>query len=61
MAAIDFTASNGPPNDASSLHFVSPGGHIYNQYEQAIMAVGSVLEAYDADKMYPVYGFGAKV
>lgn len=32
-----------------------------NTYQQAIQAVGGVLEPYDTDKMYPVYGFGAKV
>ncbi len=29
-----------------------------NQYEQAIGSVGSILEAYDNDKTFPVYGFG---
>ena len=32
-----------------------------NTYQQAIQAVGNVLEPYDTDKLYPVYGFGAKV
>lgn len=32
-----------------------------NSYQQAIQAVGNVLEPYDTDKLYPVYGFGAKV
>ena len=32
-----------------------------NQYETAIQAVGSILEAYDTDKRYPVHGFGAKL
>jgi hypothetical protein len=32
-----------------------------NPYQQAIHSVLSVLEPYDTDKMYPVYGFGAKV
>ena len=61
MVAIDFTASNGPPYDASSLHFMSPGGTVYNQYQQAILSIGRILEDYDHDKMYPVYGFGGKV
>lgn len=59
--ALDFTGSNGPCNDAMSLHYVNPGGHSFNQYEQAILSVGRVLEDYDTDKMYPVYGFGAKI
>jgi hypothetical protein len=29
-----------------------------NQYEQALYNVGSVLEPYDSDKSFPVYGFG---
>jgi hypothetical protein len=28
---------------------------------QAILSVGRVLESYDTDKLYPVFGFGAKV
>ena len=32
-----------------------------NPYQQAIQSVCSVLEPYDSDQMYPVYGFGAKV
>lgn len=32
-----------------------------NPYQQAIHSVCSVLEPYDSDKMYPVYGFGAKI
>lgn len=29
-----------------------------NQYEAAITQVGSIIEDYDSDKMFPVYGFG---
>jgi hypothetical protein len=32
-----------------------------NEYEQAIEAVGNIINAYDTDKEYPVYGFGADV
>ena len=52
--AIDFTGSNGEPSYPNSLHFL--GG--YNQYEHATRAVGSILEVYDEDKSFPVYGFG---
>jgi hypothetical protein len=58
--AIDFTASNGDPNNPSSLHHINPHGG-YNSYQSAIAAVGAVLEPYDTDKSYPVYGFGAKI
>jgi hypothetical protein len=33
----------------------------YNPYQNVIVSVGKILETYDTDKMYPVYGFGAKV
>ena len=32
-----------------------------NQYEQAIRAVGEIIEDYDTDKLFPVYGFGARL
>ena len=57
--AIDFTGSNGDQDKSSSLHYISPTGAL-NAYEKAINGVGNILEAYDSDKKYPVYGFGAK-
>lgn len=54
--AIDYTASNGDQNDADSLHHMGPS----NQYEASINMVGAIMEPYDYDKMYPVYGFGGK-
>jgi len=58
--AIDFTASNGSPQDPSSLHFNNPTG-IPNQYETAIKAVGNIIQDYDSDKMFPALGFGARI
>jgi hypothetical protein len=29
-----------------------------NQYEAAIYHVGNVIEPYDSDRMFPVFGFG---
>jgi len=52
--AIDFTASNGESSMPNSLHYLGD----FNQYEQAISAVGSILEVYDNDRSFPVYGFG---
>ena len=52
--AIDYTASNGEPSNPTSLHYLGPN----NQYEKAIFNVGSVVEPYDNDKMFPVFGFG---
>ncbi|KAJ3185015.1 hypothetical protein HDU87_002581 [Geranomyces variabilis] len=57
--AIDFTGSNGAPNLPSSLHYRNPTRP--NHYQEAIQAVGTILEPYDADCQFPVYGFGAKL
>jgi len=58
--AIDFTGSNGRPSDPSSLHYNGAGGRP-NQYVTAIQAVGTIIQDYDSDKMFPSLGFGAKV
>ncbi|EDQ88285.1 uncharacterized protein MONBRDRAFT_26531 [Monosiga brevicollis MX1] len=56
--AVDFTASNGDPRMPSSLHYMNPMSP--NQYQQAIMAIGQVIQDYDTDKQFPCFGFGAK-
>ena len=56
---IDFTKSNKPPNDPNSLH--SYVNEQKNPYEKAILTCGKILESYDYDLLYPVYGFGAVV
>jgi len=61
ITAIDFTASNQDPSMPGSLHYVDPSGQQLNQYAQAIISVGRLLEFYDSDKMFPVFGFGGKV
>jgi len=58
--AIDFTASNGNPNDPKSLHYNDPSGRP-NQYITAIRAVGAIVQDYDSDKMFPALGFGARI
>jgi hypothetical protein len=60
QVAIDFTGSNGNPASPNSLHYRDPSG-LANQYQLAIQAVGGVLEFYDADKLFPVMGFGGSV
>jgi len=60
IVAIDFTASNGPPVTPDSLHYVDPTGQRLNSYASAISAIGHVLEFYDTDKQFPLYGFGGK-
>jgi hypothetical protein len=32
-----------------------------NAYEQAISAVGAIIQDYDSDKLFPVLGFGARL
>ncbi|NXX22186.1 CPNE9 protein, partial [Podargus strigoides] len=57
--AIDFTASNGLPSHPTSLHYVSP--YQLSAYALALKAVGEVIQDYDSDKLFPAYGFGAKL
>ena len=56
--AIDFTASNGERNEPGSLHFMDPSGYNKNQYEKALLAVGSVLEPYALNQQFATFGFG---
>ncbi|KAJ7399648.1 Copine-3 [Pitangus sulphuratus] len=56
---IDFTGSNGDPRSPDSLHYLSPNG--VNEYLTAIWSVGMVIQDYDADKMFPAFGFGAQI
>ncbi|ELR17203.1 copine VIII, putative [Acanthamoeba castellanii str. Neff] len=58
--AIDFTASNGNPQDSKSLHYRNPSGEP-NEYLKAMMAVGDIVASYDQTKQFPTYGFGAKI
>ncbi|XP_053355284.1 copine-9-like [Clarias gariepinus] len=57
--AIDFTASNGNPAQPNSLHYMSP--YQMNTYAMALKAVGEIIQDYDSDKLFPAYGFGAKL
>mmetsp|Transcript_5176 Transcript_5176/g.9026 ORF Transcript_5176/g.9026 Transcript_5176/m.9026 type:complete len:682 (-) Transcript_5176:1507-3552(-) len=57
--AIDLTASNKPVSNPKSLHHYAPG--VFNPYMQAIISIGAVLEYYDSDQMFPMYGFGARL
>jgi hypothetical protein len=59
IVSIDFTASNGVPNFAQSLHYQNP--YEPNPYQKAINSVGTVLIDYDSDKQFVAYGFGARV
>ena len=55
--AIDFTGSNGLPNQVNSLHYLGPNP---NQYETAIRACGDIVAYYDYDQKFPAFGFGGK-
>ncbi len=60
--AIDFTASNGPPNDPRSLHYIDvfrPANQ--NPYQIALHAVGEIVAKYNTTGMFPAFGFGAKL
>uniref|UniRef100_A0A3Q3KF07 Copine-3 n=2 Tax=Monopterus albus TaxID=43700 RepID=A0A3Q3KF07_MONAL len=56
---IDFTGSNGDPRSPQSLHYLSPDG--LNEYLSALWSVGQVVQDYDTDKLFPAFGFGAKL
>ncbi|XP_062500806.1 copine-3-like isoform X2 [Corticium candelabrum] len=56
---IDFTGSNGDPQQPTSLHYMNP--YQPNEYMQALTTVGSICEQYDSDKRFPAFGFGAKL
>ncbi|CAG8544816.1 12004_t:CDS:10 [Acaulospora morrowiae] len=58
VVAIDFTTSNGDPRSLKSLHYAC--GTKDNDYQKAIRNVGSILESYDHNRRFPVYGFGGK-
>ncbi|XP_019187833.1 PREDICTED: protein BONZAI 3 [Ipomoea nil] len=57
MVAVDFTASNGNPQNPSSLHYIDPQGNL-NSYQKAIKEVGEVIQFYDYDRCFPAWGFG---
>jgi len=60
QVAIDFTLSNGRVTSPDSLHYINPHTQ-KNQYLDAIHACLGILENYDDDKCFPVYGFGGKL
>merc|ERR1711892_1572349 len=60
MVAVDFTGSNGNPSERTSLHYNDPSGEP-NQYITAIQSVGDIIQDYDSDKLFPAFGFGARI
>jgi len=58
--AIDFTGSNGDPKLPGSLHYKNVTT-MRNQYTDALAPIFMIVQDYDTDKIFPVYGFGAKM
>jgi len=63
--AIDFTSSNGTPHEEDSLHKIVDLADLsdfntLNHYQKAITSIGKVLETYDSNKEFGVYGYGAQ-
>ena len=62
VCAIDLTGSNGDPQDKDSLHYIGNNGTIAtSDYQKAIRSIGTIVEKYDSDGKFPVYGFGLAV
>lgn len=61
--AIDYTGSNGQPEVPESLHHINPSGNSkdWNPYQRAIKSICSIVDYYDTDKAYSVFGFGARL
>jgi len=55
-------ASNGYQFEPSSLHYINNDSfRNLNRYEQGIWGVVNIVQEYDTDKLFPVWGFGAKL
>jgi hypothetical protein len=55
-AGIDFTTNNGDVNDPRWLHIDPQDG--VNPYWQSLQAIGTRLQSYDTERLFPVYGTG---
>lgn len=60
MVAVDFTGSNGSPMVPGTLHYLDNIGRP-NEYQAAMRSIGSILQPYDSDAMFPLWGFGARI
>ncbi len=61
LIGIDFTKSNKDANLPDSLHHLDAAGYPSNDYVQAIKSVVQILDHYDSDHKFPVYGFGSRL
>lgn len=57
ILGIDFTSSNGNPQEKDSYHYIDPKSGL-NQYQEAISKVSEIILDYDSDKLLPAFGFG---
>ena len=57
--AIDFTSSNGYPENYYSLHYINDG--FINNYEKAIRESVNIISIYNNQDKYDIYGFGAEI
>lgn len=60
IVAVDFTKSNGMPNDPNSLHYLDRD-RLENPYTMAIRSVGDIVQDYDYDRRFLGLGFGGTV
>ena len=59
MVAVDYTGSNLQRDHNIDLHNIYRNTHKPSSYQMAIRKIGNILETYDSDKQYPLWGFGA--
>ena len=59
MVAVDYTGSNLQRDYNIDLHNIYTQRYQPSPYQMAIRRIGNILETYDSDKKYPLWGFGA--
>ncbi len=59
LIGIDFTSSNKSPKEIDSYHYI--GNENLNFYEIAIKKCGDIIENYNKNQLFSVYGFGGKL
>uniref|UniRef100_A0A671N268 Copine-9-like n=1 Tax=Sinocyclocheilus anshuiensis TaxID=1608454 RepID=A0A671N268_9TELE len=59
LSSLSLSLSLGNPSQPTSLHYMNP--YQLNAYAMALKAVGEIIQDYDSDKLFPAYGFGAKL
>lgn len=60
LLAIDFTRSNKGPEVPESIHYQARAGSD-SRYTTAIKGIVNVMQGYDLEGKFPVYGFGARI